>query len=352
MTTKRKEVSMRSFLFQNNNELLDDVKRNSTQSYVVFGSYSLVNELAEQVPDNVILCSTAGEFTPKGYCDRALTGFQFDSGDAEVVELLYPPVKSLEALKKAYQKVRNNKNAFAVLLCDGLSAMEEQIVTTFYFTEPDFKIVGGSAGDNLQFKETLIYIGKKRVHSVAIFFDSKTKTQILKENLYVPMQKRLLVTDADPIRRIVRKFDNKPAATEYAALLGVSEKNLPDYFMLNPLGRVIEGETYIASPMKVNSDKSITFYSQILPNTFVDILELADYNTVMKQTKSSIRINPSFALSINCILRSLYFIDKQMWPKVNEQLLSVCNNQTGFISYGEQYYRNHFNQTMVLLLVE
>jgi hypothetical protein len=104
--------------------------------------------------------------------------------------------------------------------------------------------------------------------------------------------------------------------------------------------------------MKINSDRSITFYAQIIPNTFVDILELKDHQTIIQSTLNAVQIRPSFVLSINCILRSLYFIEKGLWRNVDAELLSICKNQTGFISYGEQYYKNHFNQTMVLLIVE
>lgn len=48
------------------------------------------------------------------------------------------------------------------------NGMEESIVATFYFVDDNFKIIGGSAGDNLKFKETFIFIGNKRVHSAVI----------------------------------------------------------------------------------------------------------------------------------------------------------------------------------------
>jgi hypothetical protein len=270
----------------------------------------------------------------------------------DIVELLYPPVKSISNIKQAYHKVKSNTNAFALLLCDGLSEMEETIISTLYFIDSKFKIIGGSAGDNLKFENTLIYIGQKRVHSLVVFFNMKSQTQIIKENLYTSSGCKLLVTEASPIKRIVNTFNGNPAAVEYAKALGISETDLPNYFMNNPLGRISGEDVFIASPMKVNPDKSITFYSQIIPNTFVEILKPANHTEVMKSTANAIKINPGFVLSINCILRSLLFKKNNLWNNVDSQLLAVCRNQTGFISYGEQYYKNHLNQTMVLLLVE
>jgi len=343
---------MNSFLFSTPKETLDYLSSHPNLSFIIFAGISLIENLCLSVGANVILCSTSGEFCSKGYKDNVITGFSYDSEIAEIVEILYPPAKSLQQLQNSYKKVKNNPNAFALLLCDGLSAMEESIITTFYFVDSNFKIIGASAGDNLKFENTLIYIGQKKVHSIAIFFDIKKRTQLIKENIYIPTGKNLLVTDADPIKRTVKTFNNNLAALEYAKVLGVSESDLPKYFINNPLGRVSKDNIYIASPMKVNSDKSITFYSQILPNTFIEVLEPANYNLVMKETLASASFKPSFVLSINCILRSLMFIDKNLWGNVSSNLLSLCENQTGFISYGEQFYRNHFNQTMVLLLVE
>lgn len=343
---------MNAFLYQNAAELQAAIESNERQSYVVFTSVAMVDELAGKFDERVILCSTAGEFTPQGFQDPAITGFCYDPSPVEVVELLYPPAKSLPALKQAYQKVQHNANAFALLLCDGLSAMEESIITTFFFTNPQFKIIGGSAGDNLNFKETSIYIGAKKVHSVALFFNTSHRTQLLKENLYGPCGKKMLVTEADPIKRVVKTFNNQPAALEYARMLGVTVSQLDKYFMSNPLGKSADNDIYIASPMKINLDRSISFYAQIIPNTFVDILELKNHADVIQETLNQVALRPSFVLSINCILRSLYFIENQTWRDVDAELLSICKNQTGFISYGEQYFKNHFNQTMVLLLVE
>lgn len=343
---------MKSFLFHSIEELLETVNRDTDVSYVVFTGCELVNELADKVPEHVVLCSSSGEFTKNGYSNNAITGFSYHAEEAEIVEICYPPAETIPALREAYEKVKENPNAFALLLCDGLLGTEEEIIKAFSFVSSDFKMIGGTAGDNLNFKESTIYIGRKKVYSAALFFNIKRRTQIIKENLYVPCDKKMRVTDADPQKRVVETFNNRPAAAEYAEALGVAEEDLSKYFMSNPLGRSVGEEIFITSPLRINPDKSITFYSQIIPDTSVDILTLADHESVMKHTLDAIAFKPSFLLSINCILRSLYFIESGRWKDVNEQLLSVCNNQTGFISYGEQYYKNHFNQTMVMLLVE
>lgn len=330
---------------------LNENKR-SNKGYVLFSSVANIIELSTRVSDNVVLCSTAGEYTSSGYADGVISGFEYEYSNGEIVEIKYPPIKSVQELKEAYTNVKNNKNSFMFLLCDGLSNMEETILSTFYFMEPSFKIIGGSAGDNLQFKETFIFIGSRRVMNVAIFINSNRRISIMKENIYTKTGKTLLVTDSDVINRTVKTFNYKPAATEYANVLGISEQDLPKHFMNHPLGKAYEDDIFIASPMKVNNDKSITFYCELMDNTYVHVLKPEDSITVLRRTLQSVPFKPSFIFSINCILRSLKFIEENTWKDFDKEFLRFCSNTTGFISYGEQYYKNHSNQTMVMLLEE
>lgn len=343
---------MKSLVFSNSQEASNFTKTNINRGFVLFSNVEIILELSKLVSSNVTLCSTAGEYSTDGYKNGIISGFEYELSDAEVVEILYPPIKSVNKLRESYRKVQNNKNAFGLLLCDGLTGMEESIVTTFYFVDDDFKIIGGSAGDNLKFKETFIFLGSKRVHSAVLFFNTKRRTSLIKENIYVPSGKRLLVTESDAINRTVKTFNKVPASTEYAKILNVSEADLPNHFMNNPLGKIYKDEVFIASPMKVNADKSITFYCQLMPNTFVEVLEPVNPIAQIKNTIDSIPFKPTFVFAINCILRSLKFQQENLWKSIDKEILSFCPNTTGFISYGEQFYKAHANQTMVMLIVE
>lgn len=327
-------------------------EQRKNEGVMLFSTVSQVIELSRIAPETAILCSTAGEYTPEGYKNGAVTGFVYALDEAEAVEIGHPPIKSANALRQAYGKVQDNPNAFMLLLCDGLSAMEETVMTTLFFLPPEFKIVGGSAGDNLQFKETLIYLGNRRVRHLAVFFNSRRRTSLLKENIYAPSGTTLLVTKADALKRTVHTFNDRPASEEYARLLGVPETELERHFMNHPFGKIYENDMYIASPMKVNPDKSITLYAELMSNTFVHLLQPADPLQVVKETVASAPFKPSFVFSVHCILRSLMFLEKNCWADYHQELSRLCPNVTGFISYGEQYYKRHANQTMVLLLME
>ena len=122
--------------------------------------------------------------------------------------------------------------------------------------------------------------------------------------------------------------------------------------MNNPLGKIYRDEILIASPMKVNPDKSITFYCQLMPNTFVEMLKPVDPIVQVKKTIGNMPFKPNFVFAINCILRSLKFQQENLWKSIDKEMLAFCPNTAGFVSYGEQYYKAHANQTMVMLIVE
>lgn len=343
---------MNSLNFNSTDDAVNYINKTNNKGYLLHVPIDKVTNLSEQVGENVVLCSTAGEYTSSGYKNGVISGFEFARDEGSIVEILYPPVRSLKNLKESYEKVKFNPNAFMLLCCNGLSGMEEAIITTLYFMDDNFKIIGGSAGDNCRFQETLIYIGNKRVHSAAIFFDVKKRTQIIKENIFMPSNKKLLVTDADPINRIVKTLNNKPASAEYARMLGVNEAELSNCFINHPLGKIFTNDIFIASPMRVNFDKSITFYCQVMPNTFVYILDPVEPVAKIRDTLKTLSFKPNFIYLVNCILRSSKFQKEGLWPGIDRELLKVCTNITGFVSYGEQFYKHHVNQTMVMLAVE
>lgn len=262
-----------------------------------------------------------------------------------------PPILSRHDLKKAYDKVKDNPNAFMYLIADGLSGQEDMILTSLYFMRPDFKMIGGSAGDT-KHDETLIYYGSHRVRHLCIFVDCKKRTKLVKENIYVPTGKKMLVTNADPIKRCVYTFNNRPADEEYARILGIPLYDLHDAFISHPLGQKIDGELFINSPQKINHDHSITFYSEIIPNKFIDVLGLGDMKQIMAETREKMGMKPSTLLSINCVLRDLYFKKHGKWREVFASLDELNEKEAGYVSAGEQYNFDHCNQTMVLLGIE
>lgn len=343
---------MKSFSFVNAESLFEYVQGKNQETHIIFSNYKNIIEIGKRATPNMILCSTSGEFTSSGFSEEAITGFSCKSSIVDVVELFKTPSKGYLNLKNAYNKVANNPNAFALLLCDGMSQREELILTSFFCVDDKFKIIGGSAGDSLEFKETYIYIGNRRVFSVALFFQMEERTLLIKENIYKPTGKILNVSGSNPQARLVTSFNDVPAAVGFASQLGIRKEELSNHFMDHPIGQRIGNELFIASPQVVNEDDSITFYRRIRSSVQMELLQPEDPFISLANTKKDLTFKPSFVFSIHCVLRSLLFKSENLWSRYSSNLLELTKNQCGFISYGEQYYKHHLNQTMVILAVE
>lgn len=343
---------MKSFSFTDIKSLLDYTGESKKETHVIFSNYKNIIEIAKEATPDMVLCSTSGEFTAQGFSENAITGFSCKSNIVDVIELFPTPSKGYLKLKNAYNKVSDNPNSFALLLCDGMSQKEERTLTSLFCIKDDFKIIGGSAGDSWNFKETYIYIGKRRVFSAALFFRMQQRTVLIKENIYKPSGKVLTVSSCNHATRTVNSFNNLPAAVEFANQLGVAQSDLPDYFIDHPIGQNIGRDLFIAAPKMINEDNSITFHRRIRSSVQMELLQPIDPFISLRNTKKAITFKPSFIFSIHSALRSMKFKTEDIWQRYSTKLLELTKNQCGFVSYGEQYYKHHLNQTMVMLAVE
>lgn len=168
----------------------------------------------------------------------------------------------------------------------------------------------------------------------------------------MPTGKKMLVTNADPIKRCVYTF-NWPADEEYARILGIPLYDLHDAFISHPLGQKIDGELFINSPQKINHDHSITFYSEIIPNKFIDVLGLGDMKQIMAETREKMGMKPSTLLSDQLRPERSVFKKHGKWREVFASLDELNGKRSRIRqALGEQYNFEHCNQTMVLLGIE
>ncbi len=81
---------------------------------------------------------------------------------------------------------------------------------------------------------------------------------------FVESDKRMVVTRADPGRRIVSEVNGKPAAREFARLVGLDVTELtPMIFATHPVVVRVGGQYFVRSIAKVNADDSLTFFCAI-----------------------------------------------------------------------------------------
>ncbi|PKO87541.1 MAG: FIST domain containing protein, partial [Betaproteobacteria bacterium HGW-Betaproteobacteria-12] len=329
------------------------------------GSYDLaaladeLNRLFGEVP--LLGCTTAGEIGPGGYCGQSLAGVSFAASACSVVAERLPRLQDFrfpagqDFAKALLQRLETQSptasaaNTFAFLMIDGLSVREEPVVYSFQSVLGNIPLCGGSAGDDRQFASTWVYhAGAFHTDSaLLILVSTPLPFRVFKTQHFISEKERLVVTEADAAKRVVRELNGLPAAAEYARVLGVAVAELnPALVAETPIVVVIDGTDYVRSIQTVNADGSLTFFCAIEEGLVLRVARGADILSNLQDAFSRIReeIGPlQLCIGCDCILRNLEIARKQLTEEA--AALFDRNNTIGFSTYGEQYGGVHVNQT-------
>ncbi|MFV0260173.1 MAG: nitric oxide-sensing protein NosP [Acidimicrobiales bacterium] len=309
---------------------------------------------------NMVGATTAGEITPIGYLDGALTGvtlagpairaestridvlehFNFASGDDAAARLLQ---------RVGEREPATGANTFAFLLVDGLSRQEEMLVAALYRSLGEIQLFGGSAGDGTRFDTTYIYHDGAFRAGSAVFTLVQTSLpfEVFKTEHFVATDKKMVVTEAIASERIVTEINGEPAAREYARAVGVPVDTLnPLSFATHPVVVTVGDVTYVRSIQKVNPDESLTFFCAIDVGIVLTIARGVDMVANLREAFEGItrRLGPpTLVLGCDCILRNIEAKQRGLIPEIGR--LMQDNNVIGFATYGEQFNGMHANQT-------
>jgi hypothetical protein len=310
----------------------------------------------------VVGCTTAGEIGPAGYCTHSLSGASFPAGSCVAVSGLLDHLSQFDIsrgndfaqslLQRLESKVpqAGPDDSFAMLLIDGLSIREEPVAHALQYALGKITLFGGSAGDDLKFAKTSVY-SDGRFHSdsaALILINTSLPFRIFKTQHFVATDERLVVTEADPAKRIIKEIGGLPATEEYARLVGVDVHELnPMRFAASPVVVMIDGTDYVRSIQKANPDGSLTFYCAIEEGLVLRSAHGVDLVNNLEQTFEKIKAEigpPQLVLGCDCILRNLEVTQNGLKDRVGE--IFRRNNTIGFSSYGEQFHGVHVNQTL------
>jgi len=353
-------------------ELHDSIAQPETAFVLVFCSPqydlpALGDALAELFGDTLVIgCTTAGEITPAGYMTGSITGVSFPSSDFTAVAERIDDLESFEiahaqalvlsltarrdaASPELHDAEAGASSTFALLLIDGLSIREEPVVSSLYSALGDIPLFGGSAGDDLKFEQTWV-LHDGRFHTdaaVLVLVDTLRRFTVFRTEHFVSSDRKMVVTEADPARRIVTEINAEPAGREYARMVGLEGEPLtPMIFAAYPVVVRVGGEYHVRSIQKVNDDESLTFFCAIDEGIVLTVAEGVDLVHNLENLFNRLRDDigePELILGCDCILRSLEMEQKQIKHLVSKVL--ARNNVIGFCTYGEQFNAMHVNQT-------
>lgn len=327
----------------------------------------LAKRIAETYHDTpVIACTTAGEISPLVYPERSISATSIASTRLSVTQYLIEELQhfsvdradsigqEIGATHQERCKTAPETQVFGLLLIDGLSISEENVAANLYGALGGIPFVGGSAGDDLRFEETHVYHdgafhAQKAVFS-AFFTDHPFK--VFKTQHFEPVEEaKMVITEAETEKRVVREINGYPAAEEYARFVGLEVSELePMVFSRHPVMLRIGGDYYVRSIQKVNEDGTLTFFCAIDEGLVLTLAQGVDMMRNLQQAFTRVEEEieePKVVIGCECILRRLEILERGLQ---GEAARIMENHQViGFHTYGEQYNGLHINQTFTAI---
>jgi len=330
-----------------------------------FDPQAVGRQMQEAFPEaSVFGCTTAGEIVSGKMLKKSVVAMAFGPEVLESVKVVTindlnannaveNAMSEFEAFYKEPVMAMDHERYVGIILVDGLSMAEERVMDRIGdLTNVTF--IGGSAGDDLQFKTTHVFADGKACTNAAVLalFKPKNGFDIIKTQSFSATDKLLKATEVNEDGREVLQFNGKPAAVAYAEARGVSVEDAAGSFMSNPVGLMIGGEPYVRSPQQIK-DGGMVFYCKVKEGMELSVLESTD---IVKDTRLAVEAKKlelggisgiSGIINFHCILRTLELEGKGQTEEYGSIFADIPT--IGFSTYGEQYI-GHVNQTSTMLV--
>ncbi|MEN8908148.1 MAG: iron-containing alcohol dehydrogenase [Clostridiales bacterium] len=312
----------------------------------------------------VVGCTTAGEIISGAMLKKSIVAMSFDesiieNAKGEFVNNLSEGINVEPAFESFHNHFKVNPfemdidKYIGIILVDGLRMKEENLMDEIG-NNTNITFIGGSAGDDLNFKQTNVSLNGKELTDSAVLLLLKPAVPFstIKTQSFEKLDKTFKATKVNEEQREVIEFNGKPALEEYAQSLGTTIDKAEDYFMTNPVGLVIGDDpksVYVRSPQRT-SNKNIVFYCNILKDMDVELLKSGD---ICSETKNEIKNKEeefgdiAGIINFHCILRTLELERLGQCEKYAGIFKDIPT--IGFSTYGEEYI-GHINQTSTMIV--
>ena len=306
----------------------------------------------------VIGCTTAGEISPEGYCEGeivavalprdsfAVDSLGIDLGDLDGQALIGRLIRARAGLARRHGAWEDE---FAFVMVDGLSIREDELTAALGPGLGPVPLFGGSAGDGTRFRATFVLQDGRFREGWAVLLLVRTAcpVRVFSLNHLVPTDRRMVVTGADPARRVVHQINAEPAAQEYARLLGKDPAQLTTFtFAAHPVVVRLGGSHHVRAIQRMAPNGDLVFFSAIDEGLVLTLAEPQDMAAHLDRALTNLAADgrPAAILACDCILRRIEAEENQRFGAVSALL--ERHGVVGFSTYGEQLNSMHVNQTM------
>jgi len=309
---------------------------------------------------DVLACTTAGELGRLGYEEGQIIAVAFPSANFATHTYAIRDLDALDeqdvidtAIQHRTALTRRSGEwpwEFAFLMIDGLSLKEEHLTTMLAAGLGPMSLFGGSSGDGTAFRQTWLSRNGAVLENAAVvaLVRSRCPVQVFSLDHLLPTDTRMVVTAADPERRVVQEINAEPAAAEYARLLGKDPNQLdPFIFAAHPVVVRLGDTHHVRAIRQVNADGELVFFSAINEGMVLTLARHEDIAVHLARELAALARPGAGAPQIigcDCILRRIEAGQSQKTREISRILTE--RHVIGFSTYGEQVGALHVNQTL------
>lgn len=307
----------------------------------------------------IVGCTTAGEISAAGYTEGEIVAIGMPRAFFKAQTMLVPDLTDYDA-QAIIDRMIQTRNDLAVarpdwghefnfLLIDGLSTLEDRLVSDLAMGLGPVPLFGGSAGDGERFGTTFVFHEGRAHGNAAVLMQVRTRCpiQVFKTDHLIPTEQRMVVTGANPDRRLVHEINAEPAAREYARILGKDPEQLTTFtFAAHPVVVRIGGQHHVRSIQRVAENGDLVFFSAIDEGLVLTLAEARDMREHLREELARLSKDgpPAVILGCDCLLRRMEAQQKQVLGALSDILRE--SRVVGFSTYGEQFNSMHVNQTL------
>jgi hypothetical protein len=245
------------------------------------------------------------------------------------------------------------------LLVDAESRCEERLAAVLGMELNGVPLIGGTVGD-LYFNPLghapgstrLLHRGTpKRGAAILCMVASASPVIAYCHNHYLHSDKKFVITDADPARRLVREIDGRSALEVYASACGFRKPTRDSRdFAPFPLMIRIGGHYYPRGMQRIYADGALEFACALEPGLVVTLAKPGDMVASLDDLFATMRAQigtPELVIGVDCAARTAYMEHEGLTQGIES--LMRPHAVTGFASLGEQFNTVHANNSFTCL---
>lgn len=304
----------------------------------------------------------AGEFVPHAIVGFQLPASRFKVADALIEDAARFGLQEASDLTRALRR-RLGRNVserfphqFGMLLVDAEPRCEERLTAALGTELAGVPLVGGSAGDSYFHPEGLNPGAARILHrgtarrgaAVLCLVASATPVYAVSHTHYVPdRRRRVVITEADPARRLVIEIDGERAVESYARAAGLA--TLPRHAgdcAPHPLMVRIGGQYFARGLQRLHPDGALEFACAMEPGMVLAVARPGDMVVELSGMFAQMRAAigpPELVVGFECSARTVEMERAGLASAVGQVFSD--NAVVGFCTLGEQFNTIHVNNS-------